>query len=226
MASKDAPPVPVKEKILSTGASALQKFDPVTKICQTVCGIHAYAHDASRQVVAHHFCSHVSGDMRQCIIYDSNKADAKLIGIEYIISRKLFETLPMEERKYWHSHEFEVKSGMLVAPGIPMPLELQEMQEIVGTFGKTWHTWQVDRGDPLPFGPPQLMMSFTADGQIDEAKLKKAHDELGYDTAEIRRKREEKIKFPESMPEGSDHPWQTGKSWQTQMEQGPFKKLG
>ena len=31
--------------------------------------------------------------------------------------------------------KFQVKSGMLVAPGIPMPLELQEMQEIVGTFG-------------------------------------------------------------------------------------------
>ena len=29
--------------------------------------------------------------------------------------------------------------------------------------------------------------------QIDEGKLKKAHDELGYDTAEIRRKREEKV---------------------------------
>lgn len=68
------------------------------------------------QVVAHHFCSHVSGDMRQCIIYDSNKADAKLIGIEYIISRKLFETLPMEERKYWHSHEFEV----LLSSSIPV----------------------------------------------------------------------------------------------------------
>lgn len=21
-----------------------------------------------------------------------------------------------------------------------------------GTYGKTWHTWQVDRGDPLPYG--------------------------------------------------------------------------
>lgn len=50
--------------------------------------------------------------MRQCIIYDSNKSDAKLIGIEYIISRKLFDTLPMEERKYWHSHEFEVDFHM------------------------------------------------------------------------------------------------------------------
>ena len=30
----------------------------------------------------------------------------------------------------------QVKSGMLVAPGIPTPVELQEMQEIVGTFGE------------------------------------------------------------------------------------------
>ena len=61
------------------------------------------------QVEAHHFCSHITSDMRQCVIYDSNKADARLIGIEYIISRKLFETLPMEERKYWHSHSYEVR---------------------------------------------------------------------------------------------------------------------
>jgi hypothetical protein len=34
------------------------------------------------------------------------------------------------------------------------------------TYGKTFHTWQVDRGDVLPLGPPQLMMSATADGQV------------------------------------------------------------
>lgn len=46
--------------------------------------------------------------MRQCIIYDSNKADARLIGIEYIISKDLFKQLPAEEKRYWHSHEYEV----------------------------------------------------------------------------------------------------------------------
>jgi hypothetical protein len=34
-------------------------------------------------------------------------------GIEYVITEKLFETLPMEERRYWHSHKHEVESGML-----------------------------------------------------------------------------------------------------------------
>jgi hypothetical protein len=33
---------------------------------------------------------------------------ARLIGIEYIISRRLYKGLPQEERKYWHSHQYEV----------------------------------------------------------------------------------------------------------------------
>ena len=39
------------------------------------------------------------------------------------------------------------------------------MKVLIGTYGKTWHFWQVDRGDKLPLGIPQLMMGFTADGQ-------------------------------------------------------------
>jgi hypothetical protein len=41
------------------------------------------------------------------------------------------------------------------------------MKVLIGTYGKTWHTWQVDRGDKLPLGIPQLMMAFTADGQLN-----------------------------------------------------------
>ena len=41
---------------------------------------------------------------------------------EYMISPKLYETLDAEEQKLWHSHVFEVKSGMLIMPrptGVP-----------------------------------------------------------------------------------------------------------
>ena len=34
----------------------------------------------------------------------------------------------------------------------PLPAETIEMQKLVNTYGKTFHTWQVDRGDPLPYG--------------------------------------------------------------------------
>ncbi len=30
--------------------------------------------------------------------------------------------------------------------------ELKAMEEVVGLYGKTWHFWQVDRGDELPLG--------------------------------------------------------------------------
>jgi len=47
------------------------------------------------------------------VIYDSDKPNARLIGLEYIISSELFEGLPEEEKVYWHSHKFEVSSGTL-----------------------------------------------------------------------------------------------------------------
>jgi hypothetical protein len=43
----------------------------------------------------------------QCVIYDANKSGSRLIGIEYIVSERIFETLP-EDEKLWHSHRHEV----------------------------------------------------------------------------------------------------------------------
>lgn len=89
-----------------------------------------------------------------------------------MISPALFKTLAPEERKLWHSHVFEVKSGMLIMPGpngLPTGVweeaETKEMEQVVGIYGKTYHFWQVDRGDKLPLGEPQLMMSFTSEDQ-------------------------------------------------------------
>lgn len=112
------------------------------------------------------------------MIYDSPKANARLIGIEYMVSPRIFKTLPAEERKLWHTHEFEVKSGMLVMPapaGMPNAAweaaETAEMKDIAPIYGKTYHFWQVDRGDPVPMGPPQLMGSF-----ISHESVKVAHE--------------------------------------------------
>ena len=73
-------------------------------------------HGCELQVEAHHFCACPNEEVRQCVIYDSDRPDARLIGTEYIISDKLFETLPEEEKVYWHSHKFEVQSGTLQVP--------------------------------------------------------------------------------------------------------------
>lgn len=91
-----------------------------------------------------------------------------------MIKPHLYESLPQDERRLWHSHVFEVKSGMLVMPQ-PSPLvpqalwekaETAEMEEVVKLYGKVYHLWQVDRGDKLPLGEPQLMTSLTAEDQL------------------------------------------------------------
>lgn len=94
----------------------------------------------SRQLIAHHYCSHINQDVRQCVIYDSDRPDARLIGVEYIISEDLFNALPAEEKKLWHSHVHEVKSGQLVAPGVPDIAEKEVMKELINTYGKTFHS--------------------------------------------------------------------------------------
>jgi hypothetical protein len=151
----------------------------------------------TRQVEAHHFCSHLNQEVRQCAIYDTDKPDARLIGIEYIISAKLFQTLPEEEKIYWHSHVYEVKSGMLILPfGSTVPTavidkaEKPAMEELIDTYGKTWHFWQVDLGHPLPYGPPQLMMSFTDDHQITQSVLEERDSKYNVSTAYKRKIRE------------------------------------
>lgn len=120
----------------------------------------------TRQVEAHHFCAHQNEEMRQCVIYDSPEKDAKLIGLEYIISENLFLTLPDEEKKLWHTHLYEVTSGVLFMPRIPGPIEKTEMDKVCKTYGKTIHFWQIDKGDDLPLGLPQVMMALTRDGQL------------------------------------------------------------
>lgn len=85
--------------------------------------------DRTRHLEAHHYCTHLTHEFHQCIIYDSDQPNAKLIGIEYIVSEKvstvqladaradrtkqIFDSLPAEEKRYWHSHKYEVESGYL-----------------------------------------------------------------------------------------------------------------
>jgi hypothetical protein len=41
--------------------------------------------------------------------FDGNTRNANLTGIEYIISERLFEQLPRDERPYWHPHNGAIR---------------------------------------------------------------------------------------------------------------------
>jgi hypothetical protein len=195
-------------RALDAGAAVLQDKPPIDALNAYLDGFHFYSGQIGRQVEAHHYCGNLNEELIQCVIYDGNGRDAKLVGIEYVVSGRLFRTLPEREKALWHSHVHEVKSGQLLAPGIPLPAEHALMERLVGTYGKTWHTWHAHDGASLPLGVPQLMMGFTADGQLDPARLAARDQRVGIDSAARRADRAD-IETPPIAP-GADA-WQQGR---------------
>ena len=57
------------------------------------------------------------------------------------------------------------------------------------TYGKTVHTWAVDKDPNLPLGPPQLMMNATGDGQLSDQVVHERDRKLGISTESKRRHR-------------------------------------
>jgi hypothetical protein len=148
-----------------------------------------------------------------------------LIGIEYIVSERIFKSLPEDEKPLWHSHRHETTSGELVMPGIPNLVEHTAIGTLVSTYGKTWHTWQIDRDSALPIGT-QLMMGFTADGQLKLEMIQSRDKELGISTATERQNREDLAKSAPPVQPGADG-WSSGQSQQLTLTRMPLKnKLG
>ena len=191
-----------------------QAGSPMDNIHAYVCGLHFYSGQPSRQVIAHHYCARGRGELMQCVIYDSSRKDARLIGIEYVISAGLFETLSPVEQRLWHSHAYEVKSGLLAAPGLSGAAEQALMRNFATTYGKTWHTWQVDRDERLPLGIPQLMMGFTADGQVDPGLVAARDQALGVSTPELKRRR---TGYPDPLVAPAADAWQLGAPLQLEL---------
>lgn len=183
-------PTTIATSLLETATSAIQSFAPISNIHQHLCAFHFYADDMTRHVEAHHFCGHLNEEVRQCLIFDGPDKESKMIGVEYIITEHMFLTLPDEEKKLWHSHLYEIKGAILFMPRLPLPIELQEMDTLSKTYGKTYHVWQIDKGHSFPFGLPQLMMAFTRDGQIDEDLHRNAAQRFGVDLKKEIEKRE------------------------------------
>lgn len=178
---------------LETGSRTLQDTSPLKEFDIYVVGFHCAKHTAEMQMEAHHYCRQVNSDVLQCAIFDGNTRDANLIGIEYIISEKLFEGLPEEEKDYWHPHNYEVLSGQLTAPNLPERVEHELVELLINSYGKTWHTWHTGRadgggpaGDPLPYGDARLMWSFNRDGEVDAALKGELNAAMGIDEAEKR----------------------------------------
>ncbi|MDB5098268.1 MAG: hypothetical protein JWM80_2689 [Cyanobacteria bacterium RYN_339] len=153
-----------------------QDLTPVRQIEMYLDGFHNYKREVGlppakqSQLRVAHYCSHYSPELIQCVLYDGNGKGARLIGVEYVVPEAVYRGLPAAERKYWHPHDGEVDSGMLVLPGLPADQQKAVLATVRKTWGKTWHVWDY-RQDKLPFGEPRLMWP-VAPGQQSETTRK------------------------------------------------------
>ncbi|HBI44491.1 MAG TPA: DUF1264 domain-containing protein [Planctomycetales bacterium] len=172
----------------SAAAAEAHDANPVNQFHAYLCAFHIAKKDPKFLVEAHHYCSMLREGVHQCVIFDSAGKGARILGVEYIISDKLYQGLPDAEKKYYHPHTYEVISGLLLAPDMPKDAEKEFMADLVTTWGKAWHTWP-DPNTPLPMGEPLLMWAATRDGMIPEDALGGRDKRLKVSTAAIRKRR-------------------------------------
>jgi hypothetical protein len=186
-----------KTAALESGAHLMQAKAPVETLALYLDAFHAAKDDPKMQMEAHHYCNQVNEDFAQCVLFDGNTADARMMGVEYIISEKLYGTLPTEEKAYWHPHNFEVLSGQLRMPGLPDVAEKDALKGKINSYGKTWHTWMTGvrdhQPDPLPLGPPRLQWSFNHDGEDMPGMVEDRDKRMGLNTAQARKDRKDLV---------------------------------
>jgi len=105
-------------------------------------------------------------------------------------------------------------------PGIPEAIETTAMRTLANTYGKTWHMWQIDRGDTLPLGIPQLMMGFTRDGQLAPNVIAARDSRLG---VSMQNKRQARAEIPVPQPAAGANAWEAGQTPQTTLHTVPVK---
>lgn len=100
--------------------------------------------ESDRNLVVHHYCKMYPSGFAECQLYDRDSADAKLIGIEVVIGKDLFDQLSPEEQKKWHHHEKEIarKEVDIQLPGLS-PEQATEVAKTLGpTYGKIYIIWE------------------------------------------------------------------------------------
>jgi hypothetical protein len=157
------------------------------------------------------------------LLYDSHDKNARLLGVEYIVSDRIYRELPDAEKKYWHPHTYEVLAGGLIAPSMKPADELSFMKALLTTWGKTWHTWP-DPRTPVPMGEPLLMWALTGDGQINDDVIAARDKQFNVSAARIRELRCQSIGYevPKvSLPSSID---QVGRQWTDEGEDKPTSR--
>jgi Protein of unknown function (DUF1264) len=108
-------------------------------------------------LIVHHHCKVYDDMTATCLLFPTGMNDQdKLYGIEYVIPANQYNTLPEEEKKYWHYHLTELPRVNATLPDMTAEEAAKVKPVLDETYGKVVYFWQY--GDQLPIGEPKAVI--------------------------------------------------------------------
>ena len=146
------------------GATAVRPTAPIAEELHrplTFAGAHVRKYPSGTARVTYHDSKVLGEPVCQCLLYDGPGPDARLIGVEYLVSDEVYRRMPAEERLYWHAHRCEIDAGRLSCPSRSDAVEEATLAKVRALWGKVYPTW-VSGGD-YPRGPARPFWSDTGE---------------------------------------------------------------
>ncbi len=106
-------------------------------------------------LIAHHYCKNVSEGLIECQLYDSDKPDARLVGVEVVVSAEIYKTFSKAEKALWHYHKTEIPKVEAKLPEHSPEEEAKILKSMEETYGKVYILWNPGKSK-LPTGKPSV----------------------------------------------------------------------
>ena len=109
----------------------------------------------NKQVYAHHFCRGVRGGWTECQLYESDDANARMVGAEFIVSPAIYKTFSKAEQASWHWHKVELPKVNGKMPDMTKAEAAKVVKQITDTYGKVILFYDPTKQD-VPTGSPLI----------------------------------------------------------------------
>ena len=101
----------------------------------------------------HHWCKPTKEKLIECLLFDSDEANANLVGSEVIVENSVWETFSGEEKARWHDHRTEIVEAEATLPGMPEAEAKKLVEALMQTHGRVIYFWNFPK-DAYPVGLP------------------------------------------------------------------------
>lgn len=104
---------------------------------------------------AHHWCKNISKDLIECQLYESDAANARLVGVETVVPSDVYKTFSASEQSMWHYHRTEIPKVNAAMPDLSKAEADKVTASLLETYGKIYILWD-PKTTANPVGQPSV----------------------------------------------------------------------